>query len=73
MDKLENLLKNVVDTYWDFVHYVMIIAKENPERVNEIIDFLESNPELPTSDVLEWVDKEIEGIDLDNPVSIVEE
>ena len=67
MKKLELLLSGVSDSYSDFVSRVRICARDNPDRVLDIIQHIENNPEATTSDILEWIWKEIDGIDPENP------
>lgn len=71
MEKLELLLSGVSDSYSDFVSRVKICARDNPDRVSDIIQHIENNPEATTSDILEWIWREIDGIDPDNPPRLI--
>lgn len=71
MEKLEMLLSGISDSYSDFVSRVKICARDNPDRVSDIISYIETHPEALTSDILEWIWVEIDGIDLDNPPKLI--
>ena len=71
MEKLKLLLSGVSDSYSDFVSRVKICARDNPNRVSDIIQHIENNPEATTSDILEWIWREIDGIDPDNPPRLI--
>ena len=68
MEELRQLLLQVSDSYTDFVYGVMAVARDFPERLNDIIDYLKEHSDTNTSDFLGWLWTEVEGIDLDNPV-----
>ena len=71
MDKLELLLYGVSDSYSDFVSRVKICARDNPNRLDDIIQYIKGNPEATTSDILKWIWTEIDGIDLNNPPKLI--
>ena len=71
MEELKKLLENVSDTYSDFVHSIMLDARDYPEKIDEIKDFIKGNPSATTSDILEWSTTYIHGIDLDNPPELI--
>lgn len=71
MEELKELLLNVSDSYFDFVCGIMAIARDYPERMNDIIQFLKENPQATTSEVGEWTMVNIRDIDPDNPPNIV--
>lgn len=71
MDKLELLLSGVSDSYSDFVSRVKICARDNPDRLDDIIQYIKDNPEATTSDILKWIWTEIDGIDLNNPPKLI--
>ncbi len=71
MDELKQLLLQVSDSYSDFVHGVLLHARDNPGRLDDIIQHIKDNPEETTSDILGWIWTEIEGIDLDNPPPLI--
>lgn len=64
MDELKSLLKNVLGTYGCFVHGVCAsLSHEDPECTQDMIDFIKSNPEATSSDVIEYL-CELEGIEI---------
>ncbi len=73
MEELKVLLENVSDSYYDFVLGMLQSAREHYDRIDEIIAYIKDNPEADTSDILGWTWSTMDGIDLDNPVSIVDE
>lgn len=73
MEELKALLENVSDSYYDFVQGMLLNAKEHYDRIDEIIAYIKDNPEANTSDILGWTLLTMDGIDYDNPVSIVDE
>lgn len=73
MDELKELLKNVKDSYYDFVMGMLGEAKNHPERADKIINHIKENPEADTSEIIGWVLETLDGIDLENPESIVED
>lgn len=73
MEELKVLLENVSDSYYDFVRAMLQSAKEHYDRIDEIIAYIKDNPEADTSDILGWVSETFDGINFDNPVSIVDE
>ena len=42
-------------------------------RIDEIIAYIKDNPKADTSDIIGWLLLTMDGIDCDNPVSIVDE
>nr|DAL87938.1 MAG TPA: hypothetical protein [Caudoviricetes sp.] len=73
MEELKALLENVSDSYYDFVRAMLQSAKEHYDRIDEIIAYIKDNPEANTSDILGWDSATFDGIDFENPVSIVNE
>lgn len=73
MEELKVLLENVSDSYYDFVLGMLQSAREHYDRIDEIIAYIKDNPEADTSDILGWTWSTMDGNDLDNPVSIVDE
>ena len=71
MEELRQLLLQVSDSYSDFVHGVMLDARDNPDRLDDIIQFIKDNPEATTSDIIGWTMVEIDGIDPDNPPPLI--
>jgi hypothetical protein len=73
MEELKVLLENVSDSYYDFVLGMLQSAREHYDRIDEIIAYIKDNPEADTSDILGWTWSTMDGIDIDNPVSIVDD
>ena len=71
MEELKQLLKQVSDSYSDFVHGIMGIARDYPKRLDDIKQFIKDNPSASTSDIGIWTMKEIRGIDPDNPPPLI--
>ena len=71
MEKLELLLSQISDSYSAVVSRVKICARDNPDRLNDIIQHIKDNLEATTSDILKWIWTEIDGIDLDNPPPLI--
>lgn len=67
MEELNQLLLKVPDCYTDFVYGIMGIARDYPNRLYDIKQFIKDNPEAGTSDIGLWIMKEIRGLDPDNP------
>lgn len=63
-DELKNLLRNVSDTYGDFVHGVCAsLSHEDPECTQDMIEFIKANPNATSSDIIEHL-CELEGIEI---------
>lgn len=71
MDELEQLLLQVSDSYYGFVRGILGSARDYPERLKDIIQFIKDNPQATTSDIGKWVITNVEGIDLDNPPELI--
>lgn len=71
MDELKQLLLQVSDSYSDFVHGVMLDARDYPDRLDDIIQFIKDNPDATSSDIGLWTMTEIDGIDPDNPPKLI--
>lgn len=71
MEELKQLLLEVSDSYFDFVIGVMAEARDCPEHLNDLIQFIKDNPQATSSDIGRWTMINLEGLDPDNPVSIV--
>ena len=54
MKNLEELLKNVDDTYDDFVKGCLFLAKDY-SVVEELKEFMTSNPDSKTDDIIEEI------------------
>ncbi|MCI5667796.1 MAG: hypothetical protein MR291_03405 [Oscillospiraceae bacterium] len=67
MEELMRLLLQVSDSYSDFVRGVILDAKNNPDRLDDLIKYIEDNPEATSSDIVKWTMVEIDGIDPENP------
>lgn len=73
MEELKNLLENISDSYYDFVVGILNKAKRYPEKSDELIEYIKNNPNIHTSEVVEWVLKTFDKIDLSAPKSIIVE
>lgn len=71
MEEFKRLLENVKDSYFDFVMGMIIEEKNYPGRAEKISNFIKENPEADTSEIIVWVHETLDGLDPDNPVSIV--
>ncbi len=70
------LLKNVPDSYEDFVNCLTRWMDRDPEIKNRILDQLNSNPDSSTSEILKilcdylGIGEPLELLDDDSPVSV---
>ena len=71
MEELRQLLTQVSDSYSDFVCGVLLDIRDNPNRLDDIKQFLRDNPEATSSDIVRWTCVEIDGIDPDNPPPLI--
>lgn len=71
MEELKQLLLQVSDSYSDFVYGIMGIARDFPEWLDDIKQFIKDNPEATTSDIGMWTMTEIRGIDPDDPPKLI--
>lgn len=59
--ELEELLRNVNGSYWDFVVGIPLILKKIDGGEQKVIEFIKENPDARTSEIIRFVDK-LEGI-----------
>ena len=71
MEELRQLLLKVSDSYSDFVRGVMLDARNNPDKIDELVKYIKDNPEAASSDIVKWTMEEIDGIDPDNPPRLI--
>lgn len=71
MEELRQLLLKVSDSYSDFVRGVMLDARNNPDKIDELVKYIKDNPEADSSDIVKWTMEEIDGIDPDNPPRLI--
>lgn len=71
MEELNRLLLQVPDCYTDFVYGITGIARDYPDRLNDIKQFIKNNPDASTSDIGLWIMKEVRGLDPDNPPKMI--
>ncbi|MCD8082323.1 MAG: hypothetical protein LUE86_02060 [Clostridiales bacterium] len=57
MDELEELLRDVSDTYDDFVAGVKSSVRDDEEALQKIIQFIKENPKKTSSDIIEYLDE----------------
>ena len=55
MEELRTMLKNVPDSYEDFVIGMMNYASFSEERKQKLADYLEKNPGADTSSIIRFV------------------
>lgn len=55
MEELMTRLKNVPDTYEDFIIGITTYAKKKPERLQKVLNFLKEHDNLTTSDIVYFV------------------
>lgn len=71
MEELKQLALEVPDSYYDFVVDVLAVARDYPDRFDDIVSYFKEHRGMNTSDILEWIFTEIEGIDLNNPPELI--
>lgn len=71
MKELEKLLESVKDSYYDFVVGIMADVREYPDRIDEVIEYINNNPEATSSDIVGWMLETLDGIDWDNPPEVI--
>lgn len=71
MEDFKKLLENVKDSYYDFVMGMMCEEKNHPGRAEMIINYIKEHPDADTSEIIGWVQSYLDGIDIENPESIV--
>ena len=54
-EKLNELLNNVKDSYYDFVVGVLNYAKRNDKNLRDMTLYIENHPDSDTSDILEFM------------------
>lgn len=57
MDELKELLKNVSDTYDDFVGCVLCAVKNNDEDMQKVKEFIKEDSTRKSDDILEYLDE----------------
>lgn len=55
MDELYGKLNAIPDSYYGFVMGIMSYAKKKPERLQNVLGFINDNPDLTTSDIVKFV------------------
>ena len=71
MEELKKLLENVSDTYSDFVRGVMGEARDCPEKLDELKEYIKENPDATSSDIGKWTGINMLGLDPDNPPELI--
>lgn len=54
MEELKYLLDKVSDSYTDFVVGIIGDIRDNPEKLDELKNFIKNNPEATSSDIIKW-------------------
>lgn len=57
MGELRTLLEKVSDSYDDFVEGMMVYLKDDPENREKVTEYIQSNPDAKTDDILEYMDE----------------
>lgn len=70
MDELKQLLLQVPDSYDGFVIGVQITARDYPDRLDDVVNYLKEHRDMGTSDILKWIWEDVEGIDLNAPTKL---
>lgn len=55
MDELIQKLYAFPNSYFGFVAGISTYARKNPERLKKVLDYIDSNSDLTTSDVVRFV------------------
>lgn len=55
MDELINRLNEVSDSYFGFVAGISTYAKKKPERMKNIMNYMNDNPQALSSDIIRFV------------------
>lgn len=58
MEELRIRLNNVSDSYYDFVVAVMTYVKNKPSRLGVVEEYMIDNPNVLSSDILEFISKQ---------------
>lgn len=58
-DELKDALRNVPDSYEDFVKGSFASVKGNEEHQKKLLQYLKSNPEAQTDDVIDYIFDEV--------------
>ncbi len=56
MEELKELLEGVSDTYEDFVDGMYLTLKDNPEYLEDVIQYIKDNPDKDSSDITEYLE-----------------
>lgn len=56
-EELKELLENVSDTYPDFVKCIMLDTKGDKVKQAKMCDFIKTNSEARTDDIIDYSDK----------------
>ncbi|MBR1568552.1 MAG: hypothetical protein IJ648_06265 [Lachnospiraceae bacterium] len=55
MDELTVLLNGIEDSYYDFVSGILHYAEKKPSRLEALLNYIRSNPDIRSSDVVRFV------------------
>ncbi|MBE5913528.1 MAG: hypothetical protein E7274_05660 [Pseudobutyrivibrio ruminis] len=58
MEELTVLLNNVPDSYFDFVSAMVHYAQKKQSRLDALLNFLNSNPDVSSSDIVKFVSEQ---------------
>ena len=63
MNELKEALFNISDSYYDFVYGIMEYASGSKERCAQILNYIKSNPQVSSSEVVKYVTFEMDLMD----------
>ncbi len=71
LKELKSKLLQIEGCYYSFVVGIMVYAEKKQSRVDAIADFLEKNPDVSTSDVVEFISNQPDFYEDSAPVKVV--
>lgn len=60
--ELRELLRSVPDYYYDFELGIMLLLEDYEEAMAATIDYIKNNPDVNTSDVIEYAEQFVEFV-----------
>lgn len=63
MEELRKALESVSDSYSDFVNGIMNLLEEDEEQAEEMIQFINDNPDAKTDECLDFLREYIDGLE----------
>lgn len=65
MEDFKTILKNVSDSYADFVGYMLFTVQGDDELRDDIVSFIKNNPDATSSDILKYLNEIVEYEEVD--------